>query len=271
MHINNHIQHGPEMVIHGLVHQLLLTLPFILAILIYLIAVIVTKRRNKTWPNYRIVLWIAGVSCAITAISSPIAARSHQDFTAHMLGHLLLGMLAPLLMVLAAPMTLILRTINVIPARLITHLLKSCPIRYISNPIVASFLNVGGLWLLYTTSLYQTMQHNGPLHIMVHLHVFLAGYFFTGAFIYADPQPHRRSYRFRSSVLIIALACHGILSKYIYAHPPMGVPISQAKTGSMLMYYGGDAIDLILITMLCYQWFKETRPRTNETFNEMGK
>jgi len=48
-------------------------------------------------------------------------------------------------------------------------------------------------------------------------------------------------------------ACHGILSKYIYAHPPMGVPIDQAKTGGLVMYYGGDAIGLILITILCYQ------------------
>lgn len=51
----------------------------------------------------------------------------------------------------------------------------------------------------------------------------------------------------------------------------MGVPIDQAKTGGLIMYYGGDAIDLILITILCYQWFKETRPHTNEAFKELRK
>lgn len=268
MHIHNHIQHGSKMEIHELVPQLILTLPFIMALVIYLYAVILTKRRKKSWRFFRMVLWIGGLSCSLAAISGPMAARSHQDFTSHMLGHLLLGMLAPLLMVLAAPMTLILRTLNVKQARLLSRIIKSNPIRFISNPIVASLLNVGGLWVLYTTSLYQTMQHNALLHSIVHLHVFLAGYFFTAAFIYTDPHPHRTSNLFRSSVLIIALACHGILSKYIYAHPPMGVPVAQAKTGALLMYYGGDAIDLILITIFCYQWFKETRPRTTQVYFE---
>jgi len=219
MLINNHIKHGTEF--HLLVPQLILSLPFILALIIYIIAVIVAWRRNKSWRLYRLFLWLAGISCALSAVTGPLAARSPQDFTAHMLGHLLLGMLAPLLMVLGCPMTLLLRTLKVEHARNLSRILKSNPIRLISHPIVASLLNVGGLWILYLTSLFQTMHHNGLLHILVHLHVFLAGYFFTSAFIYADPQPHRTGYLYRSIVLILALACHSILSKYIYAHPPM--------------------------------------------------
>ena len=44
MHIHNHIQHGSKMEIHELVPQLILTLPFIMALVIYLYAVILTKR-----------------------------------------------------------------------------------------------------------------------------------------------------------------------------------------------------------------------------------
>jgi putative membrane protein len=274
MPMNNHLEHGSLLEIHpidGLVPQLILALPFILALLIYLVAFIVTKRKKKSWPLYRLVLWIAGVSCALASVSGPLAARTHLDFTAHMLGHLLLGMLAPLLMVAAHPMTLILRSLNVVLARRLTLILKSRLLRFISHPITASFFNVGGLWVLYTSSLYQTMQHNTLLHIMVHIHVFLAGYLFTSAIIHMDPQPHRTSYLYRSSILIIATAFHGILSKYIYAHPPIGVPADQAKIGGMLMYYGGDVIDLMLITILCYQWFKDSRPRANEILYDISK
>ncbi|MEH7086591.1 cytochrome c oxidase assembly protein [Neobacillus drentensis] len=271
MQIINHLQHRDGMEAHGLSIQLILSVPFFIALVIYLYAAIRTKRKKKSWQSYRIVMWITGIFCALSAIIGPLATRSHQDFTAHMLGHLLLGMLAPLLLVLARPITLILRTLDVKQARSLSHILNSNPIRLITHPMTASLLNVGGLWVLYTTSLYQTMEHNGMVQIAVHLHVFLAGYLFTGSFIYTDPHPHRTSYRYRSCVLIIALACHGILSKYIYAHPPMGVPIDQAKTGGLVMYYGGDVIDLILITILCYQWFKETRPRMNEAFNVLNK
>jgi len=29
----------------------------------------------------------------------------------------------------------------------------------------------------------------------------------------------------------------------------------------MLMYYGGDAVDAVLIAIFCYQWFISARPR----------
>jgi putative membrane protein len=274
MHENNHQEYVLYRETHhidGIVPQLILALPLIVALIIYLVAFIVTKWKKKSWPFYRLALWIAGASCALAAVSGPLATSTHLDFTVHMLGHLLLGMLAPLLMVLASPMTLILRSLNVVSARRLSRILKNDLIRFISNPFVASCLNVGGLWVLYTSSLYQTMHQNTVLNIVIHFHVFLAGYLFTSAIIYTDPQPHRTSYLYRSAILIIALAGHGILSKYIYAHPPIGVPAGQAKIGGLIMYYGGDAIDLILITILCYHWFKDSRLRTSEALYELGK
>ncbi|MDQ0246613.1 putative membrane protein [Bacillus fengqiuensis] len=252
----NHIHHG-SIVSFGL----LFSLPFVLALIIYVFAAVISNRHHKQWPLYRYAFWIFGVLCAAAAVVGPLAHRSHVDFMAHMIGHLLLGMLAPLFIVLAAPMTLILRTLSTLPARRLSRVLKSWPAGMLTNPIVASFLNIGGLWILYTTDLYAVMQQNALLHIVVHIHVFLAGYVFTLSIIYIDPTPHRFSFMYRAIVLVISLAGHGILSKYIYAHPPDGVPAEQAEIGGMLMYYGGDAIDLILIWIFCFQWFKATRPR----------
>lgn len=82
----------------------------------------------------------------------------------HMLVHLLLGMLAPLLMALAAPMTLLLRTLSVSSARVLSRVLSSRPLRLLTHPVIASFLNLGGLWLLYTTDLYSLMHENILLH-----------------------------------------------------------------------------------------------------------
>lgn len=241
--------------------QILLALPFLIVLILYLYAVITSNRDHKRWPLSRTVFWVSGIILAILAVSGPIANRAHIDFKAHMLGHLLLGMLAPLLMVLAAPMTLMLRTISVTIARRFTCVLRSWPSRMITHPIVASTLNIGGLWLLYTTNLYTLMHESNIVNFIVHFHVFMAGYVFTLSMIYIDPIHHRISFLYRSIVLIIALAGHGILSKYLYAHPPVGISLEQAKQGSMMMYYGGDIIDLILIFILCLQWFKATKPR----------
>ncbi|SFJ19472.1 cytochrome c oxidase assembly protein [Thermoflavimicrobium dichotomicum] len=271
MNINNHIHHGDGIHIYladGIVPQLLLALPFVLALVMYILAAVVSSSRYKQWPLYRYAFWIFGILCAAATVVGPLANRAHIDFTAHMIGHLLLGMLAPLLLVLAAPMTLALRILNVNSARCLSRILKSCPVRILSDPIVASLLNVGGLWVLYTTDLYVMMQQNIILHVLVHIHVFFASYLFTVSMIYIDPTPHRTNFVYRAIVLVIALAGHGILSKYIYVHPPSNVPIAQAETGALLMYYGGDAIDLVLIFILCFQWFRATRPRASLSMSQ---
>jgi putative membrane protein len=241
--------------------QLLLALPFLAVLMMYIFAAVFSGRRHKRWPIYRTVFWVLGVIFAIIAVAGPLANQAHLDFRAHILGHLFLGMLAPLLMALGAPIRLALRTFSTSLARKLSRILRSWPSRIYTDPIVASLLNIGGLWLLYTTDLYSMMHESILLHFIVHMHVFLAGYLFTVSIIYIDPMPHRSPFLYRSIVLIVALASHGILSKYIYANPPASVPITQAENGAMIMYYGGDAIDLMLIFVLCYQWYKGTRPR----------
>ena len=243
--------------------DLILGLLLFLVWVLYCVAAIISNRRHRQWPLYRTAFWTFGVMCAASVVIGPLAAQAHTDFRAHMLGHLLLGMLAPLLIALAAPMTLILRALNVKTARRLSRALKSRPVSILSNPMTASLLNIYGLWVLYLTDLYRMMQQDMFLYTVVHLHVFLAGYLFTSSFIYIDPTPHRLSFTFRAVVFVFALAGHGILSKYIYAHPPRGVPSDQAEAGGMLMYYGGDAIDIIMIFIFCFQWYRATWARAS--------
>jgi putative membrane protein len=255
---HSHIQHSS-----GNLFEIVLSVLFLLLVVLYLLAGFLSSQRYKPWPKHRYALWVTGIFCVAASVIGPIAGRSHHEFTWHMIGHLLLGMLAPLLIALSAPLTLLLRLVSVRIGRCITLFLKSKFVRFLSNPIVAAILNFGGLWVLYTTNLYSYMQQSLLFHVIVHLHVFLAGYLFTISMIYIDPISHRTSHAFRATVLVLSLASHAILSKYIYAHPPPGIPRGQAETGGMLMYYGGDFIDLLLIWVLCLQWYKASRPRNH--------
>lgn len=229
----------------------------------YVTAVIVSNKKDhlSKWPWYRMVLWTAGILAALAVMSGPLAEAAHMDFTFHMLGHLLLGMLSPLLLVLASPIRLILRALSVRGARQLTKVMRSRYVQFITHPVTASILNIGGLWLLYTTSLFQLMHEYTWLYLLVHFHVFLAGYVFTAAMIYIDPVSHRYSYLYRSVVFILALAVHQILSKYIYAYPPFGVAREQAEAGGMLMYYGGNIVDVIIIYIICLHWYRSAEPR----------
>lgn len=255
MGINSYIQAicGTGNIVDG---SKFLLLPFMLLLIIYIIAAI---KQGKRWPLYRTIFFSFCFLCVCISSIGPLAIRSQVDFRAHMINHLLLGMVAPLLLVLAAPMTLILRTVPIYFARKISMIFRSFPLRFLTHPIVAGVLNIGGLWLLYTTDFYAYMHEHFLIHFIVHFHIFMAGYVFTLSIIPVDPLPHRFSFRYRAIVLILALAGHGILAKYIYAHPPIGVPVMQGQLGGMIMYYGGDVIDSVMIYLLCKKWFGSIR------------
>lgn len=236
-------------------------LPFAAAIGVYVMAAFVTRRRYTPYSPFRYICWMLGVGSASVSLVGPLASRAHTDFAAHMTVHLLLGMLSPLLLALAAPITLLFRSLRIREARRLSRLLKSAPFRWLNDPAITAILHIGGLWLLYTTDLYDRMHHSFMVHAFVHFHLFIAGYLFTVSILSVDPAPHRTSFGYRSVVLLLALTGHGILSKYVYAHPPAGVPASQAEAGSMLMFNGGDLIDMILIFVLFLQWFRSVKIR----------
>ncbi len=258
--------------ISAFVPLMLLALPLML---LYLGAAFWTSRRYKPWPAYRSLLGCVGIFACASAVAGPLAQASHGSFTAHMFGHLLLGMLGPLLLVYSAPITLLLRSLPLRSARILTGLLRSRPAAVLTHPVTAALLNVGGLWLLYTTDLYAAMHTSAVLHILVHLHVFAAGYLFTASILPVDPSPHRTGIKLRACVMIAAFAGHGILSKVLYASPPLGTDIEDARVGAQLMYYGGDGVDLLLILLFCYRGYRaagrQDMPSTPNRADEVNR
>ncbi len=207
------------------------------------------------WPVRRIFYWAIGAGCMAFSITGTLAQEAHHHFVAHMIVHLLLGMAAPLFFVLAKPVTLLLRIMPVKTARGMMRLSKTRFARFINHPITAAVLNIGGLWVLYTTNLYMAMHMSLAVHYIVHLHIFLAGYLFTHVLLSVDFNPHRAPWLLRSGVLIFSIAAHNILAKWLYANPPHMTTAGQAEAGAKWMYYGGGVVELIIISLLCYEWY----------------
>lgn len=228
------------------------------------LAALWSVRRRSRWPLHRIILFHLGLLCAAAGLIGPISSAAHTSFTAHMIGHLLLGMIAPLLLVRGAPISLALRALPVRSAKVLTRALRSPGVRVLTHPVVAGTLNAGGLWLLYTTDLYRVMHVSPVAYALVHLHIFVAGYVFTASVVGADPDPHRSSMPVRSAVLILFIASHSVLAKWLYAHPPQGVTPGDAQVGAQLMYYGGDVVDITLLVLLFAGWYSATRPRDRQ-------
>jgi len=97
---------------------------------------------------------------------------------------------------------------------------------------------------------------------LVHAHFLISGCLFAWMFVGVDPVPRLGSTRLRTSLLIVALGSHAVLAKLIYAGygSVASSGTAQLREGAEIMYYGGDVIDLILLTTFFAQWsMKEGR------------
>jgi putative membrane protein len=195
-------------------------------------------RRERGWRAWRALCWAAGVTVAAVAALGPVA--DHMDFRAHMIGHVLLGMLAPLLLVLGAPVTLALRALPVAAARRVSGVLRSRAVAAATHPVVTAVLTVGGLWVLYRTGLYAASMRHPTVLVLVHVHVFLAGWLFTHSLVGPDPAPHRAGLPVRAAVLVLLGAEWFRRQGLPDQHRPLNgrrCPPPRPASGSPAMYW----------------------------------
>jgi putative membrane protein len=230
-----------------------------LAAAVYLVLALRLRGGRRPWSKWRTRGFLLGSAMVGVALFPPLVPFPEGDFREHMLQHLLIGMVAPVLLVLAAPITLVLRSLPTRYARGIARLLRRGPVYVIANPAVALVLNIGGMAALYFTPLYAAMSHSAALHLFIHVHFLAAGCLFAWVIAGPDPAPHRPSVPARLVVLGVAIAAHATLSQLMYAglFVSAPVPAHELRGGAELMYYGGDIAELLLAFGLMSTW----RPR----------
>ena len=228
-------------------------------LVLYLVAVGRQNRLGHRWNHWRTSSFGIGMVLLFVALSPPLANVSHHDLRAHMLQHILIGMLAPLGLVLGAPLTLAFRTLPVRVSRLITTTLHNRLVRWLIHPVSAFLSNIGGMYLLYLTPLYALTLTNPYLHYFMHLHFLAAGCLFTWAIAGPDRAPGRPGMRTRLIVLFLSIAAHATLGKLMYIYlSPHGTPHSanEIRAAAQFMYYGGDFAELLLVIALFITWYQ---------------
>ena len=201
-------------------------------VLFYLAGVRRLRARGDRWPWYRTVLWVTGLAGLAWVTSGPINVYEQYLFSIHMLGHMLLGMAIPVLLVLAAPVTLALRAVRKRddgsrgPREWLLLAVHSRYAAVITHPLVAGAIFAGSLWLFYYSPLlrWATTDHVG--HTWMVIHFLLAGYLFVQALVGVDPIPNRAPYPLRLILLLATMAVHAFFGLSI---------MTQADGGHMLL------------------------------------
>jgi putative membrane protein len=213
------------------------------------------RSRGDKWPRRRSLAVTGGLLCLAAVVLQ--VPWSGTAFPQHVIEHLLLGMLGPLLLALSAPMTLALRTLPTVGRRHLLVTLQHPVARVLTLSPVVLLLHVGGLYAYYVTPLYDAAHHQTWMQVLIHTHMFLTGCLLSWYLIGPDPLAHRPNTRTALVVLLIAAVGHDILAKLLYAKkiPSSGGTPEQIQLGAQIMYYGGSFIEILLAAIVMTNWY----------------
>src|SRR5919109_1206633 len=148
-----------------------LALP-IVASLLYGVRARTLARRGAPVSSWRIAAFAGAVLLFAAALSPPLESRAEELFSFHMIQHVVLGDLAPLLFVLGLTGPLI---------RPLLALRPVAALRPLAHPLVALPLWTLNLYLWHIPFLYESAVRNDAVHALEHLCFFTAGAMMWGA------------------------------------------------------------------------------------------
>lgn len=247
------------------------TVAVVLAAL-YAAGVIRLRRRGDGWPPGRTVAWLLGCALLLVTTSSGLGRYMPAMFSMHMVGHLLLSMLIPILLVIGAPMTLAVRALPSAgegnppgPREWLQSALHSRWSRFFTHPVVATALFVAGFWVFYLGGIFGVAVSNHPSHLLMNLYFLLSGYLFFWAVIGVDPTPRTippmdRIGMVSTAILVFALfavtlrGMTTVLGERYYRslHLPWHTDLlgDQRLGGSIAVVAGEVALVVVLVVVL---------------------
>jgi cytochrome c oxidase assembly factor CtaG len=200
------------------------------------------------------------VLAGVVATQSGVGRYEGDRFWIHMVQHVLLGMVVPLLVVLSAPLTLALQAGAGGSRRVLRTTLHSGPGRLLAHPLVGWALFGGGLVALYLTPVLDVAARNGPVHLLVHTHIVVAGILFLAPIAGVDALPARPPYPARLLVLLVSVPFHALVALALISAAAPVAPetypsLSDQRTAAALFWGAGELLTVIVAAVVSRQWW----------------
>lgn len=238
--------------------------------LLYLSGVRRLGARGRMWPRGRSVAFGAGLAVLVVATQSGFAQYDRTLFSYHVGQHVLLGMVAPLLLVLGAPVTLALQASNRTSQRRILRVLHSRPVAVCTHPATVWVLFGATLVVLYFTGLYELSLRNDAVHVLVHAHFVVVGALFMGYVVGIDPLGVRLGYGARALYVFLLLPFHAFLGVAILGSEQVLAsswystvvrtwgpsPLDDQRVGAGILWAAGELVGVVALGIVAYQWMR---------------
>ncbi|MER8070376.1 cytochrome c oxidase assembly protein [Streptomyces sp. NPDC094034] len=247
----------------------------LLGLVLYGWGVLRLRRRGDSWPVGRTVAFVLGVLTVALVMCTKLNDYGMVMFSVHMVQHMIISMVSPILLLLGAPVTLALRALPVAgrghkgPRELLLALLHSRYVRIVSHPAFTIPLFIASLYGLYFTPLFDFLMESKTGHIAMMVHFLAVGLVFFWPIMGIDPGPHRPGYVMRMLELFAGMPFHAFFGIALmmasepmvaaYRDPPASLGIDaltdQNAAGGIAWAFSEIPSVLVLIALV-YQWYR---------------
>ncbi|WP_419992914.1 cytochrome c oxidase assembly protein [Streptomyces boninensis] len=245
----------------------------LLGLALYAWGVVRLVRRGDRWPVTRTVAFTFGVLTVLVAMCTGLNDYGMVMFSVHMVQHMIISMISPILILLGAPVTLLLRALptrpkgKISPRSLLVSLLHSRYLRVITHPAFTIPLFIASLYGLYFTPLFDTLMGSRAGHIAMMVHFLAVGLIFFWPIMGVDPGPHRPGYVMRILELFAGMPFHAFFGIALmmggepmistFMHPPASLgldPLGDQQAAGGIAWAFSEIPSVLVLVALVHQW-----------------
>jgi cytochrome c oxidase assembly factor CtaG len=195
-------------------------------------------------------------------------------FSVHMVQHMILSMLSPILLLLGAPVTLALRALPAAgkgrtgPREVLVKLLHSRYVGLVTHPVFTIPLFIASLYALYFTPLFDWLMRSEAGHVAMMVHFLAVGLVFFWPIMGVDPGPHRPGYVMRMLELFAGMPFHAFFGIALmmasepmvstFKHPAasLGIdPLTDQNAAGGIAWAFSEVPSVVVLVALLFQWY----------------
>lgn len=254
------------------------TLLLLAATALYLAGVARYRRSTgRPWSAKRTVSFLGAMVVILLATESVVAVYDMTLFTAHMVQHLLLIMVAAGLIAMSAPLELALATVPGTPGRVLTRATGSKFGELLGHPATGLVLYAIFIPATHLTSLFNLMLTHMWVHHLEQCGFLLVGYLFWRPVVAIEPTRHPLAPGLRLVYLAVAVPIDTFtgLALAMSGHEMFHAYTTQTRTwggsligdlhaGGAVMWIGGDFLMLLAMIPVAVQWMRDEEQKAIE-------
>ncbi len=235
----------------------------------YVAASIRLGRKGRTWSLWRTASFLAGLLTVVVATFSGLAAYDSSVFVVHVVQHLLLMNMAPILLVLGAPVTLALQASGRRTQTAILHVLHHPIVEFVTNPLVVLAVFTVTMIGYFLTPFYQFSLEHPLVHDATHLHFLVAGCLYWWLVVGVDPSRWRLSFPMKLGFLAVEIPVGTILGLSLIQAQVSVAPrfhtLADTHNGGAVMWIVSEFVTFSAISILLYQWMRSDAREASRT------